>query len=197
MESANLVNKSNSAWSYHSLNTTQTPTGSIFFEQEEGQCSVCSAQRSLRYTSSFYSVEEPEYLCPWCIADGSAAAKYNGEFNDYAGIEGVSVDPASTDETTIPKALLLQVSERTPSYSSWQQEVWLTHCGEPCAFIDYADAEMIAPLLKELQDDIATIEHGFGVEPKYLLECLNSGGLAGYLFRCVICGQHRLHTDCD
>jgi uncharacterized protein CbrC (UPF0167 family) len=91
------------------------------FEEKEGTCSVCGEKRNLKYTSSFYSVENPEYICPFCIADGKAAEKYDGEFNDYAGIEGVS--PAPNDPSpTIPKEMLLEVSERTPSYTSWQQE---------------------------------------------------------------------------
>src|SRR5690554_1791916 len=96
------------------------------FENVEGTCSVCNEKRQIKYTSSFYSVEEPEYICPWCIADGKASEKYKGEFNDYEGIE---------NSENIEKELLLQASERTPSYTSWQQEVWLTHCNEPCAFV--------------------------------------------------------------
>ncbi|KQS88528.1 hypothetical protein ASG21_17065 [Chryseobacterium sp. Leaf394] len=44
------------------------------FENVEGTCSVCNEKRQIKYTSSFYSVDEPEYICPWCIADGKVAA---------------------------------------------------------------------------------------------------------------------------
>src|SRR5690349_5834359 len=100
------------------------------FTEEEGTCSSCSQHRNIRYDGSFYSAEEPEYICPWCIADGSAAKKYGGEFNDAAGVEtplGYETDEvikASFDEK------LLEVAQRTPSYMSWQQEVWLSHCNE-------------------------------------------------------------------
>src|SRR4051812_13763397 len=110
------------------------------FKDEEGTCSICNQHRTIKYDSSFYSVEEPEYICPWCIVDGSAAKKYDGGFNDAAGIER----PLSYESDAVLKASfdekLAEVATRTPSYVSWQQEVWLSHCNEPCAFIDYADS---------------------------------------------------------
>ena len=155
------------------------------FENVEGVCSVCNENRQVKYTSSFYSVEEPEYICPWCIADGQASEKYEGEFNDYEGIE---------NSENIEKELLLQASERTPSYTSWQQEVWLTHCNEPCAFIGYADTKTIEPLMEELNDDI----ENNGYDPDFIKSSLTKdGSLVGYLFQCVKCSQHRLHVDCD
>ena len=102
------------------------------FVEEEGTCSVCDQHRKIKYGSSFYSVEEPEYICPWCIADGTAAKKYDGEFNDSAGVEA----PLGYDENEILQAAfdekVVEVAQRTPSYVSWQQEVWLSHCNEQC-----------------------------------------------------------------
>lgn len=164
------------------------------FEQEEGVCSVCNEKRQIKYTSSFYSVENPEYICPWCIANGKAAEKFNGEFNDYCGIEGVSPNP-NDSIPAIPKELLTEITDKTPSYTSWQQEVWLTHCNEPCTFIDYADTETIKPYLEELKEDIDAINQNYGVN---MMEYLTKdGGVVGYLFQCVKCGKHRLHIDCD
>ena len=160
------------------------------FVEEEGTCSICDEKRNLKYNGSFYSIEEPDYICPWCIANGKAAEKYDGEFNDYCGIEGSSAESAST----IPKELLLEVSTKTPSYFSWQQEEWMSHCNEPCAFIGYADTKTIEPLMSELNEDIE--KNGYGAE--FIKEHLSKDGhLVGYLFQCVNCGQHRLHVDCD
>jgi uncharacterized protein CbrC (UPF0167 family) len=115
------------------------------FVAESGICSCCGQARELKYNSSFYSREEPDYLCPWCIADGSAAQHYEGEFNDYLGIEGVSADPDEPDSIVMDRVLLLEVCERTPSYHSWQQEQWLVHCNQPCAFVGYTDYAEIRP----------------------------------------------------
>lgn len=158
------------------------------FVEVKGRCSVCHEERSLKYEASFYSEEDPEYICPFCIADGRAAKKYQGEFNDYCGIEGVSPDP-NDPSPTIPKEMLLEICERTPSYISWQQEVWLSHCNEPCAFIDYADTKTIAPFREEIISELDSI----GEET---LEYLSKDGdCVGYLFQCVQCGKHKLHVD--
>ena len=162
------------------------------FKEEIGICSICNEKRNLKYDCSFYSIEKPNYICPWCIANGQTAEKYKGEFNDYCGIEGVSPDP-NDPEPTIPKELLFEITNKTPSYYSWQQEVWLTHCNEPCAFIGYAEEKNIEPLMTELNEDIQT----FDFEPDFLKEAISKGGVSGYLFQCVNCGQHRLHIDFD
>lgn len=161
------------------------------FEAVEGICSVCNEKRQIKYKCSFYSVEAPEYICPWCIANGKAAEKYDGDFNDYCGIEGVSPD-ADAPEPTIPREMLLEVCTKTPSYFSWQQEVWLSHCNEPCAFIGYADSLIIQPLINELKDDIENI----GLPIKFFTDGITKDGdLGAYLFQCVKCKQHRLHVD--
>ncbi len=164
------------------------------FDDVEGTCSVCKEKRKLKYNSSFYSIDTPEYICPWCISNGKASEKYDGEFNDYNGIEGVSPDP-SDPVPTLPAEQLLEVCCKTPSYVSWQQEQWLSHCNEPCAFIGYADTETIQPLLDELKDDI---EQNIGFDPSFIKEHLSKDGhLVGYLFQCIKCKTHRLHADCD
>lgn len=164
------------------------------FKSVEGICSVCDEKRNLKYESSFYSIDDPEYICPWCIADGSTSKKYDGEFNDYCGIEGISPDPSDEKNNTISKEHLLEVTTKTPSYNSWQQEVWLTHCNEPCAFIGYADSKMIEPYIDEVIDDIE--ESGYDLE--LIKNHLSKDShLVGYLFQCVQCNQHRLHIDCD
>lgn len=164
------------------------------FEEEQGECSICLQGRSLRYEGPFYSIEDPEYICPWCIADGSAAEKYNGEFNDYCGIEGVSPNP-NDPEPTIQSELLDEICLKTPGYHSWQQGEWQSHCNEPCVFLGYADTDSIQPFYDEIKEEL--IESG----QNYSLEMLNNiskdGHVVGYLFQCAQCGKHKLHIDCD
>jgi uncharacterized protein len=150
------------------------------FVNEEGICSVCNQKRTIKYNLVPYCVEDPDYICPWCIADGSAAEKYQGQFNDNYGIEDV------------PPEMLDEIVLKTPSYSSWQQEVWLSHCNEPCAFIGYVGAKEIEPYFDEILDDIQDY-------PEELIKSSLSkdGALVGYLFECVQCAKRRLHVDCD
>jgi uncharacterized protein CbrC (UPF0167 family) len=53
----------------------------------EAECPVCNKKREYAYEGPFYSAEEVEDICPWCIKDGSAAAKYDGEFQDSASCD--------------------------------------------------------------------------------------------------------------
>ena len=77
----------------------------------------------------FYSVEDVEYLCPECIANGEASKKFDGDFIDI--YFGEVSDEEKIDELT----------HRTPSYCGWQQEIWVTHCDDFCAFLGYVGAK--------------------------------------------------------
>ncbi|MFB2581351.1 CbrC family protein [Herbiconiux sp. P15] len=163
------------------------------FEPVEGECEACGELRTMRYTSSFYSTAEVEYLCPWCVADGTAARVFDGEFSDYLGIDGIPYDPAAP--VTVDESEAREVATRTPSYPSWQQEQWRSHCGRPCAFLGDVGSEDLGEFLDE-PDFKADVMGGLGWEPAVLRSHLRkSGDLAGYLFQCLSCGAHRLHVD--
>ncbi|MCX5467331.1 CbrC family protein [Acinetobacter nematophilus] len=34
------------------------------FENQIGRCSICNQQHDLKYIGCFYSVDEPDYICP-------------------------------------------------------------------------------------------------------------------------------------
>lgn len=47
------------------------------FETDETvTCECCGKETDVYYTGPFYSVEDIEYLCPECIANGKASKKY-------------------------------------------------------------------------------------------------------------------------
>ena len=69
-------------------------------------------------------------LCPWCIADGSAALRLRIEFTDVG-------DDVPDD---VPGGVLDEITERTPGFNGWQQEHWLYHCGDGAAFIGTTEA---------------------------------------------------------
>lgn len=163
------------------------------FVADDGVCAACEQPRTLRYTASFYAVDRPGYLCPWCVADGTAARVFGGEFCDSETIEGFAADPGaarSTDATEVR-----EVATRTPSYPSWQQEVWLAHCGRPCAFLGFVGAQDLPRYLGE-PDFAADVDGGAGFPGETVRRYLSPGGdLAGYLFQCLTCHRHRLHVD--
>jgi len=63
---------------YH---TDPIATGSV--KSSDRQCRCCEQKRGYIYTASVYAKDLlGDELCPWCIADGSAAAKYDAIFSD-------------------------------------------------------------------------------------------------------------------
>ncbi len=164
------------------------------FEKSDTICPVCSIKTGYKYTGPFYCIDDVENICPWCIQDGVAAKKYNGEFQDYASIEGLSADPTQPNTMPYDKEAIKELTERTPAYLSWQQGVWLGHCNDLCAFVGDVGAEEIKPIIDELWDDV----DNSGYEREQVLSWLEKkGSFAGYLFKCLHCGKHRLHIDCD
>ena len=153
--------------------------------EEETICPVCEKKRDFVYEGPFFAVEEIEGICPWCIADGSAAKKYDGEFQDVQSCEEVDQE-AYVDELIY----------RTPGYTGWLQEYWLSHCGDFCSIIDYVGWDEIKHLEVELKDDIDKICEDYQLTFQEFKDTLEiDGDLQGYLFKCNSCKQHRLHAD--
>ena len=150
-------------------------------------CPVCNKRVEYVYEGPFYSIKDVDNICPWCIASGEASIKYKGEFQDPCSCEDVA-NPEYVDELIY----------RTPGYCGWQQEVWLSHCGDFCAFVGYVGWKDIAHLKEELKEDLEVIKHDFNITQGELENSLfNNGSFQGYLFKCVICGKHRLAVDLD
>jgi uncharacterized protein len=163
------------------------PVANGVIKQESTRCPVCGENRPYVYVGPFYSEEDVNGICPWCIADGSAAAKYDGMFQDPAGCEAVS-----------DTGRLLELTTRTPGFFGWQQEDWLSHCDDFCAFIGYVGWLEIVNIAEDLREDIERIQREFGITfEQFKNSLVNNGTHQGYLFQCLHCGKHRLTTDCN
>ena len=99
------------------------------------ECACCHRARGFVYVGPVYAEDDlGEKLCPWCIADGSAAAKLGASFADSYPLEQAGIDPAIAEEINL----------RTPGYVCWQQESWLAHCDDACEFHGEASATDVA-----------------------------------------------------
>src|SRR5580700_10471789 len=89
-------------------------------------CDVCGLDRGLMYSGPVYSAaaDEPT-ICPWCIADGSAARTFQAEFTDVGS--GVPEQ--------VPNEVIDEILHRTPGFFGWQQEHWLYHCDDAASFM--------------------------------------------------------------
>ena len=159
-------------------------------------CDCCGQMTDIYYTTPFYCVDDIDALCPFCIASGKAAEKFDGKFQDYASIEGIPPNP-NEPNTLENKEAVEEVTTRTPGYVGWQQEVWLSHCDDLCAFIGYVGWNEIKDILNDFADLESDIkDYNFSIDD-LAKNLVNNGHLQGYLFQCLHCKTYRLHMDCD
>lgn len=162
-------------------------TGALI-QGAQRKCDCCNENTNIWYQSPFYTTHNDiECICPTCIANGMAASKFDGEFQDAASVDRVS-DPAKLDE----------LIHRTPGYCGWQQEYWVAHCDDYCAFVGYVGWKEIVEMGidDQIEKNYNQELNGFDINDvkKYMY---NEGGMQGYLFRCLHCGEYFLYVDCD
>ena len=76
------------------------------------------------YVGPIYCTEDVSEVCPWCIADGGASAKWAAVFNDIYDIP-----------SGVPVQIVEIITERTPGYSTWQGNKWLFSEHDALVFI--------------------------------------------------------------
>lgn len=170
------------AFKYH---PDPVATGSI--EPSTTVCACCQLERGYIYCSSFYSVVSyRRQICPWCIHDGSAAHKLGGRF----------VDDYPLLNAGIPDPVIDEVTQRTPGYNSWQQERWLTCCGDACEFHgDAQKAELEAIAEADLPAAFRDFEGFIPHLSKFLPHYRPGGDPAVYRFVCRHCQLVRYGVD--
>ena len=160
------------------------------FKRGNASCEICGEKTGYIYANAFYSVEDIENICPWCIANGAAAEKHEGTFHDFE-IEDNSIDDENIKE----------LMERTPGFECMQPGIWPCHCSEICVFIEHVGWNDIVRLglADELEDDLKKIREKYvGCKNEDIGNIfLNESSLSGYLFRCLRCGKYRLTVDLD
>jgi uncharacterized protein CbrC (UPF0167 family) len=164
-------------------------TGSV--EASDSPCLSCNRIRGYVYVGPAYS-EKFHYLsgsiCPWCIADGSAAKRFGATFADSGLMDDVT--PEVREE----------IAKRTPGYEAWQQEQWLSCCQDAAAFLGLAGAaelnarfpEAISAVKKCLAIDYELS----GAELDEFFESLRKDDQpTAYIFRCLHCNRYLAYVD--
>ncbi len=149
-------------------------------------CACCQQARGYIYVGSLYGPELRSKLCPWCIADGKAAAR----FDVFFSVEDTFV------EAKIPRQTIIEVTRRTPGYISWQQEVWQTCCGDACEFHGDATTEELhllegTALTRLLNSWQISTERWNNILKIYV----PGGGITIFRFVCRVCGQTTYTPD--
>jgi uncharacterized protein len=159
-------------------------TGAI--KSSDAICECCGQARGFVYASQLYCAERVKAVCPWCIADGSAAKKFNGIFCDDLPL----VEAGLADE------IIDEVSHRTPCFNSWQQQVWLSCCNDACEFHgDVSAAELgtmdIDALTRAFGGKRATASQFEDFKKRYK----PGGNPAIYKWVCRHCGNVQHYAD--
>lgn len=155
-------------------------TGAIVAADDE--CSRCRERRGYVYEGTPYGLSDDLTVCPWCIADGSAAKEFNATF-----VQDIEGDVAAD--------IRKEVMERTPGYVSWQGENWLCHCDDACEFHGDFTPEGLASLKPDEEarflEDNDWIENWPAIKRNYQ----PAADLALYKFVCRHCGTVRIGVD--
>lgn len=161
------------------------PVGTGAVVRSEVECSCCHLARGHIYTGPVYAVENLRgRLCPWCIADGSAADRFEALFTDVLD--------------DVPMDRLLAITQRTPGFSGWQQERWLVHCGDGAAFLGAVGAAELADhpeAWTSLREERGDGPCSSSRAEQYLMALTKNGQPTAYLFRCRACGTHLAYSD--
>lgn len=153
------------------------------------QCVCCDQQRNLLYIGPVYSLHEDieEKICVWCLADGSAAKKFDAEFAGELD-SSPNISPHAMKEFT----------ERTPGYICWQDPVWLTHCDDICEFHgDFSKEE----LLEHFEDLKIYAKESLRCDESQIREIVSDYDPEGninpafYKFVCRKCKKILFHCD--
>jgi uncharacterized protein CbrC (UPF0167 family) len=81
------------------------------------------------YDGVVYALSRVESICPWCIADGSAADKYDASFFDAQFCD------ADQKRIEAPAEWYDRVFGRTIGFATFNPIGWWVHCGEPAEYV--------------------------------------------------------------
>lgn len=98
---------------------------------------------------------------------------------------------------TVSREIKEEVAYRTPGFCGWQQEKWLVHCNDACAFLGPAGRQEIEAignhaLIDSLRKDIQMDEEEF---ERYFEELDKEAEPTAYIFRCLHCGVYLGYSD--
>jgi hypothetical protein len=165
-------------------------TGSVQADADT-PCLSCNRIRKYIYAGPVFTEKNfilEHHLCPWCIADGSAARQFGARFNDAGMMDGV------------PDEVRVEIEQRTPGFHGWQQETWLGCCGDAAAFLGRAG---VKELRQNFPDAIPAVHHhleeDYGLSGSDLEEFFDGldkdGQPSAYIFRCLACQKYLAYVD--
>lgn len=168
------------------------PVASGVAKNEAFVCACCGQQRTWRYSGPMFgwnTAPVEDRLCFHCIADGTAALRFEVEFSDAHPLMKAKLASAIVDEVT----------KRTPGYLSWQQDRWLSHCDDACVYLGDATARDVETASEDTVR-ACQAEHALSVEAWNDFAgayARGRGAAIFYKFQCRHCDVVRLGFDLE
>lgn len=176
--------KADEAFPHFPYHPDPIATGAV--KAGDATCLCCGRARGFVYNGSPYAQRDDlrDAICPWCIADGSAARKFKATF-------------IQDSEDELKPAVQRRLFERTPGYVSWQGEFWLCCHDDACEFHGDATREDLNALTEAeetrfLEENPFVGDYWAEMKAEHDPE---ASDLGVYRFRCRRCGQTRLGVD--
>jgi uncharacterized protein CbrC (UPF0167 family) len=166
------------------------PVGSGSVVASPASCVCCGTARGFIYVGPVYTEADiSDALCPWCIADGSAAAKYDATFVDAEALD---------DDVAVE--MLRTITERTPGFAAWRSERWPSCCDEPAAFLTPVGATEIQSRFPRLEGALMSYivyELGLsgGAANRMLQSLQRDHAPTAFVFQCLHCDAMPVYID--
>lgn len=97
------------------------PEASGSVRASDDACECCGKSPGILYDGVIYSQGDIKNLCPWCIADGSAAKKFDAEFFDAYFCDD------EMNEIAMPPEAYRDVFSRTIGFPTFNPIGWWVH----------------------------------------------------------------------
>ncbi len=160
-------------------------TGSIKPSHEP--CVCCGKNTGFKYTAALHGRHRPGRVA--CVPGVLPAVRLR-----LSSI--VFSDESPLVRAGMPRAIVLEVSRRTPCYNCWQQDVWAACCQDGCVF--HGDAS-VSELLSLKGEELAEVQREWSISSirraAFVKQYVPGGGIAVYRFDCRHCGKTRYGLD--
>lgn len=170
-------------------------TGSAVFVDHV--CSVCGEHREARYGGPSYG-HDAQSLCLHCISSGAAERTLAMTLDDGVAVRLPLFSDAVEVPRNVPRAVVDEITLRTPGFSAWQDAFWLYHCDDGTAFLGragYRELEPFPDALDSLRASVRSLGWSEVDKERFLRDLDRDGVATAYLFRCLHCGTHLAWWD--
>lgn len=162
-----------------------------FKVEPDTPCLGCNRLRGYIYTGPVTTEKNfilEYHLCPWCIADGTAARRFGALFNSAGTMDDVSQE------------VMQEIEERTPGFETWQDLSWPVCCNDGAQYLATVGAKELKrdyPDAVAAVNEVLTEDYGLsGAGHKEFFDALSKDDQpSAYIFQCLHCKNYLACVD--